>query len=159
MTTSIVLEIVLVTPEVSVWSSPLRSRTASQFPPATTASTGSAQVSNFITWTQPSGRLQLELDAENDFGRLPFGNFIQRLLQSKVIYAFSPSLILSSFAQYDTESRQVGVNNRVRWTMRPNADLFVVWNRGWKHALNEDDRFLEPLSDQFVLKFRWIGRW
>lgn len=117
------------------------------------------QVQTFITWTQPSGRLQLELDAENDFGHLPFGDFVQRLLQSKAIYAFSPNLILSSFTQYDTESRQVGINNRLRWTMRPNADLFVVWNRGWKHPLSEDDRFLAPLSDQFVVKFRWIGRW
>ncbi len=117
------------------------------------------QVQNFITWTQLSGRLQLELDTENDFGRLSFGNFVQRLLQSKVIYAFSPNLILSSFTQYDTESRQVGINNRVRWTIRPNADLFIVWNRGWKHPLSEDDRFLAPLSDQFVVKLRWIGRW
>jgi hypothetical protein len=117
------------------------------------------QVNSFITWTQPTGHLQLELDAENDFGRLTFGNFVQRLLQSKVIYAFSPNLILSSFTQYDTESRQVGLNNRVRWTIRPNADLFIVWNRGWKHALSEEDRFLTPLSDQFVIKLRWIGRW
>jgi len=36
------------------------------------------QVQNFITWTEPSGRLQLELDTENDFGHLPFGNFVQR---------------------------------------------------------------------------------
>lgn len=33
------------------------------------------QVETFITWTQSSGRLQLQFDAENDFGRLPFGNF------------------------------------------------------------------------------------
>ncbi|HEY8850314.1 MAG TPA: hypothetical protein VIO12_13525, partial [Thermoanaerobaculia bacterium] len=117
------------------------------------------QAQNFITWTQPSGRLQLELDEENDFGRLPFGNFVQRLLQSKVIYAFSPDLILSSFTQYDTDSRQVGINNRIRWTIRPNADLFVVWNRGWRHPLIDDDRLLTPLSDQFVVKLRWIGRW
>ena len=117
------------------------------------------QVQDFITWTQPSGRLQLELDTENDFGHLPFGNFVQRLLQTKVVYAFSPNLIISSYTQYDTESRQVGINNRLRWTMRPNADLFVVWNRGWKHPLSEDDRFLTPLSDQLVVKLRWVGRW
>ncbi len=58
-----------------------------------------------------------------------------------------------------TESRQVGINNRIRWTMRPNADLFVVCNRGWKHPSSEDDRFLTPLSDQFVVKLRWVGRW
>ena len=116
------------------------------------------QVNSFITWTQLSGHLQLELDAENDFGHLPFGNFVQRLLQSKVIYAFSPSLILSSFTQYDTETRQVGVNNRLRWTIRPNADLFVVWNRGWMHVLGDQEASFAPLSDQVVVKLRWVYR-
>ena len=100
-----------------------------------------------------------EADAENDFGHLPFGNFVQRLLQTKVIYAFSPNLIVSSFTQYDTESRQVGVNNRVRWTIRPEADLFIVWNRGWKHGIGDEEGGFAPLSDQFVVKLRWIFRW
>jgi len=116
------------------------------------------QMENFITWTQPSGRLQLELEAENDFGRLPFGNFVQRLLQTKVVYAFSTKLILSSFTQYDTESRQVGINNRLRWTIRPEADLFVVWNRGWRHPVGDDVPLFAPLVDQFVVKLRWIFR-
>ena len=116
------------------------------------------QVESFITWTQPTGRLQLELDTENDFGHLPAGNFVQRLLQAKVIYAFSTNLILSSFTQYDTDSRQVGVNNRLRWTIRPEADLFVVWNRGWKHAIGDAEARFAPMADQFVLKLRWIFR-
>jgi len=102
--------------------------------------------------------LQLELDTENDFGHLPAGNFVQRLLQAKVIYAFSTNLILSSFTQYDTESRQVGVNNRLRWTLRPEADLFVVWNRGWRHPIGDDDLRFAPLADQFLVKLRWIFR-
>jgi hypothetical protein len=116
------------------------------------------QLSTFITWTHPKGRLQLELDAENDFGHLPFGNFVQRLLQTKVVYAISPNLILSSFTQYDTDSHQVGVNNRLRWTIRPEADLFVVWNRGWKHAIGDDEARFAPLSDQVLVKLRWILR-
>lgn len=116
------------------------------------------QMSNFVTWTRPNGRLQLELDAENDFGRLPFGNFVQRLLQTKVVYAFSPNLILSSYTQYDTGSRQVGINNRLRWTIRPEADLFVVWNRGWQHRFLDAEPAFAPLNDQFVVKLRWIVR-
>ena len=116
------------------------------------------QVSNFITWTKPGGHVQLECDAENDFGHLPFGNFIQRLLQTKVVYAFSPNLILSSYTQYDTESRQLGINNRLRWTIRPEADLFIVWNRGWQHPLLDSESSFAPLNDQFVVKLRWILR-
>ena len=109
------------------------------------------QMENFITWTQPSGRLQLELEAENDFGRLPFGNFVQRLLQTKVVYAFSTKLILSSFTQYDSESRQMGINNRLRWTIR-------LWNRGWRHPIGDDVPLFAPLADQFVVRLRWIFR-
>jgi len=116
------------------------------------------QVSSFVTWTERAGHLQLEFDAENDFGRLPFGNFTQRLLQTKVVYAFSPNLIVSSYAQYDTESRQVGINNRLRWTIRPEADLFIVWNRGWQHGLLDDPSRFAPRSDQLVMKLRWIWR-
>jgi hypothetical protein len=64
---------------------------------------------------------------------------VQRLLQAKIVYASSPNLILSSFTQYDTHSRQVGVNNRLRWTICPEADLFVVWNRGWKHPVCDEE--------------------
>ena len=116
------------------------------------------QASSFVTWTRPGGRIQMELDVENDFGRLPFGNFVQRLLQTKIVYAFSPNLILSSYAQYDTDSRQVGVNNRLRWTIRPEADLFVVWNRGWTHPLGDEEARFAPLADQVAVKLRWIFR-
>jgi len=116
------------------------------------------QVSNFVTWTKPGGHLQLELDAENDFGHLPFGDFIQRLMRTKVVYAFSPNLIVSSYTQYDTESHQVGINNRLRWTIRPETDLFVVWNRGWQHGLLDAEPEFAPLRDQFVVKLRWISR-
>lgn len=114
------------------------------------------QIQNFVTWTKPDGRIQLELDVENDFGRLPFGDFAQRLIQSKVVYAFSTDLILSSFAQYDTDSRHV--NNRLRWTIRPEADLFVVWNHGWVHSAFSDETQFAPLSDELVMKLRWIFR-
>jgi hypothetical protein len=112
----------------------------------------------FVNWTQRAGRLRLELETENDFGHVSGGRFVQRLAQFKAIVALTPNLIASSYTQYDSESRDVGVNNRLRWTIHPNAELFVVWNRGWKHPLSDDDRFLTPLSDQFVVKFRWIVR-
>lgn len=85
---------------------------------------------------------------------------MQRLLQSKVIYAFSPTLVVSNFTQYDTESRQGGVIIRIRWTIRPNADLFVVWNRGWMHPLGDEESQSQfaPVSDQLVFKLRWILR-
>jgi hypothetical protein len=48
----------------------------------------------------------------------------------RAAYAWNPNLVLSSFIQYDTESQNVGANTRLRWTIKPGNDLFIVWNRG-----------------------------
>ncbi len=58
------------------------------------------------------------------------GNFVQRLWTVQGTYAWSPNLVLSSLVQYDTESQNIGTNTRLRWTIKPGNDLFIVWNRG-----------------------------
>ena len=114
------------------------------------------QINAFVKWTESSGHLALDLAAENDYGYLPEGNFILRLWQLKAVYAFNPSLILATFFQYDSESENLGMNARLRWTIQPGRDLFVVWNRGWKHPISEGSPyFLAPEVDQFVVKLRW----
>ena len=52
--------------------------------------------------------LQLALNLEQDYGYLPEGNFVFRLWQLKTVYAFTPNLLLSTFLQYDSESRTSG---------------------------------------------------
>ena len=34
----------------------------------------------------------------------------------------------------------------------------VVWNRGWTHAIGDDEARFAPLADQFLVKLRWIFR-
>jgi hypothetical protein len=116
------------------------------------------QLVNYANWTSPSGRLVLSLDAEHDFGDLPAGRFIQRLWQWKTIYAFTTELIASAFVQYDSQSREAGLNARVRWTVKPGSDVFLVWNRNWRHPLSEGAFAASPISDQVVLKLRWTFR-
>ena len=114
------------------------------------------QVNAFVKWTEGSGHLSLDLSTENDFGYLPEGDFILRLWQLKAVYAFNPNLVLASFFQYDSETEKLGMNARLRWTIQPGRDLFVVWNRGWKHPVSEGSPyFLAPEVDQFILKLRW----
>ena len=116
------------------------------------------QVVNYANWTSPSGRLFLSLDAENDFGDLPAGRFIQRLWQWKTIYAFTTDLVASAYIQYDTESREAGLNARLRWTVTPGRDVFLVWNRNWRHPMSEGAFAASPVLDQVVLKLRWTFR-
>jgi hypothetical protein len=103
--------------------------------------------------------VQLEADLENDFGRLPQGSFVQRLWQMQGAYAWNPNLVLSSFIQYDTESQNVGTNTRLRWTIKPGNDLFIVWNRGWQRlVLSPRETSIVPQSDVVAVKLRWTFR-
>jgi hypothetical protein len=117
------------------------------------------QWQNYIKWTSSKGRVQIEADTENDFGRMPEGNFVQRLWQLQGTYAWNPNLLLSSFVQYDTQSQNIGTNTRLRWTIRPGNDLFVVWNRGWQRLiLDPHDTSIVPESDVIAVKLRWTFR-
>jgi len=77
---------------------------------------------------RPSGTFAVEVNAERDIGRLPEGNFTTDLLGTRVQVNFSPDLTLSSFVQWDTESRLLGSNTRLRWTFDPLGDVFLVYN-------------------------------
>jgi len=117
------------------------------------------QQENYIRWTSPAARWQVDLSTENDFAHLREGNFVQRLWQLKGGYAWSPNLVLTTFVQYDTESQNVGTNTRLRWTIRPGNDLFIVWNRGWQKAnLDPHELSLLPDSETFAVKLRWTFR-
>ena len=77
-----------------------------------------------------------------------------------MVYAFTPDLVLSSYAQYDSESRNLGVNTRFRWILQPGNDFFIVWYRSWRHPIAAAGRFaLDPSLDQLVVKLRWTFRW
>jgi hypothetical protein len=113
---------------------------------------------NEIKWTSAQGRWQLGVEAEQNFARLPQGNFVQRLWQPQFTFAWNPNIVLTSFVQYDTESENLGTNTRLRWTFRPGRDLFVVWNRGWQRLRTRPDLALIPENETFAIKLRWTFR-
>jgi hypothetical protein len=116
------------------------------------------QWTNYLRWTSPKGKIQLDLDTENDYGHLPVGNFVQRLWSVQAAYAWNPNLVLSTFVQYDTGSQNVGTNTRLRWTIRPGNDLFVVWNRGWQRIVTDPHVSIVPQNDLVAIKLRWTFR-
>lgn len=116
------------------------------------------QQQNSIKWTSPKGRLQLEAMMENDFAHMPEGNFVQRLWQFNGAFAWNPNLILTSFIQYDTDSEAVGSNTRLRWTIKPGRDLFLVWNRSWQKIVPSPNLTLVPQADLVAIKLRWTFR-
>jgi hypothetical protein len=117
------------------------------------------QWDNYARLNTFQGRVQLGVTTTNNFGRVPAGRFVQRLWQAQAGFAFTPEVILSTFIQYDNQSHNVGANTRLRWTIRPGDDLFVVWNRGWQRVIAEGgDLNLVPQDETVAIKLRWTIR-
>jgi hypothetical protein len=117
------------------------------------------QQENSILYTSHKGSWQAGVTIEQNFGKLKQGRFVQRLWQLQTTYAFNPNLALTSFLQYDTESNGVGNNLRLRWTLKPGNELFVVWNRGWKRLiLSPHELGLIPETELLAVKLRWTLR-
>ena len=56
--------------------------------------------------------------------------------------------LLDSFVQYDTESRSLGTNTRLRWDVTPTSQIFLIANH---NALAEDGS-LQTDGHESVLK-------
>ncbi len=106
------------------------------------------------TWN-PAALVTLELSAERNVGHLPSGDFSVSLVAGRLRVNVSPDLSLSSYVQYDTESHSLGVNTRMRWTFRPVADLFVVYNHNVRSI---EDRWQQE-SNQLIVKLQYAWRW
>ena len=59
---------------------------------------------------------------------LPQGDFINHLLQSRLIYSFSTQLSLMSLLQWNSDTDEVNANIRLHFIYRPGSDLFLVYN-------------------------------
>ncbi len=108
-------------------------------------------------WTgawNPMPILTIEFSGERNVARLPAGDFTQTLTGSRVRVNVSPDLSISSYIQYDTDSRSIGTNTRLRWTFRPVADLFVVYNQNVRSIL---DRWRLD-SNQLLVKLQYAFR-
>jgi len=103
---------------------------------------------------KPSHFVTFELNTVRNMGRLPAGNFNQQVVGGRIRLNFSPDLQLSSFIQYDNESRKIGANTRLRWTFHPLGDLFVVYNHNVADRLNR----WELDSNQLLIKLQYAFR-
>jgi hypothetical protein len=83
------------------------------------------------------------------------GEFDQQVYGLRVLANVSPDLQLTSFVQYDDESKELGTNTRLRWTFSPLGDLFVVYNY---NVVDELDRWALDAS-QLMVKLQYAVRW
>ena len=103
-----------------------------------------------LTWN-PASLVTLEATLERNVGELPWGDFAQTVVGTRLRLNVSPNLNVSSVVQYDDISDSVGTNTRLRWTFRPQGDLFVVYNHNVRDL---QDRFGFD-SNQLVVKMQY----
>ncbi|RBP38670.1 carbohydrate binding protein with CBM9 domain [Roseimicrobium gellanilyticum] len=109
---------------------------------------------DIIAWNvgleyRPSPYLHLGLSYAEQAVDLPQGEFTTRLASVNLNLAFSPRLSWNTLAQYDNESDSFGVNSRIRWTVRPGTDVYLVLNQGY--VVEERNR-LRRVGSEAALK-------
>ncbi len=85
---------------------------------------------------KPNSNLALGVNAERNEVSLPGGDFYTQVLEVLANYNFSTNVFWANLVQYDTESRELGVQSRFRWILKPGNDVFLVLNRGWRRDLD-----------------------
>jgi len=110
-----------------------------------------------LIWTgawNPLPIVTVEFSGERNVADLANGSFTQTLAGSRLRLNMSSDLSLSTYIQYDTDSDSLGTNTRLRWTLRPQADLFVVYNHNLRSIA---DRWHRE-SNQLLIKLQYAWR-
>jgi hypothetical protein len=112
-----------------------------------------------VTYKLPP-RFTLGFNTNQTFAHLPEGRFTARIFTSNVNFTASPTLAFSNLIQYDNRSSNLGWQSRVRWTLQPGNDLFVAFNQGWIHELDEDrsGRTFRAQDSRLSAKFQYSHR-
>ena len=103
----------------------------------------------------PSSLFTVELSAERDAGDLKEGQFTTTLVGTRGRVNVSSDLQIASYVQYDTDSRSVGTNTRLRWTFHPLGDLFVIYN----HNIRDIQDRWQLDSNELLVKLQYAFRY
>jgi hypothetical protein len=89
----------------------------------------------------------IRLNVESEWNRvdLPEGRFETRLARLISDTQFSPWIYLVNNLQYDSVSRGLGWQFRLRWILDPGNDLYFVYQQNWRN---------EELLERFVTQDR-----
>jgi hypothetical protein len=99
--------------------------------------------------------LRTSFSIEKNWISLREGDFDTSLIMCRLDYSFTPFVTLANFVQYDTDSRNIGLQSRLRWILKPGNEFFIVLNHSWQE--NELDRF-ESAQTRFRIKFNYTLR-
>ena len=102
---------------------------------------------------RPNPHLAFAVNNTLNSFRLPQGNFNIELAGVQVSYAFNRFLNATTFVQTDTAQNQaVSANFRVRYTFRPDSDLYVIYNVGNRFQSIVAGNPMELREQKFAVK-------
>ena len=102
-------------------------------------------------------RFLISFNTNQTFANLPQGNFIARIYSAQVNYAVSSLLSFSNLIQFDNRSENLGLQSRVRWTIKPGNDVFFVFGQGWVQDFERGYDFRRQDS-KFATKLQYTFR-
>ncbi len=102
--------------------------------------------------------LTISLNANQTFARLPQGDFIARIYSAQINYAVSPSLSFSNLIQYDNRSDNLGLQSRVRWTLKPGNDLFFIFGQSWIQEMDRGGFDFRQQDTRLATKLQYTFR-
>lgn len=100
----------------------------------------------------------LTADVQVSDVRLPQARFTANTARLRADYAFNPRLNTTLFAQWDNQSQRASTNARMRWTVKPGSDLYVVWNSAWPTGLERSIPWARPSRGGLVTKYVYFFR-
>ena len=113
-----------------------------------------------LQWTAegiwiPSKHVLVSLAFTDVEGDLAEGSFRTQLVSANLDLNLTPDVSWKNFAQYDTDSRDLSLQSRLRWILEPGQDLFLVGLFGW----TREDRDTFVVADQeLILKLTYTLR-
>ena len=80
---------------------------------------------------RPYPGINLSLGYNHSNVELNEGKFKANLIRFLGDFDFTPFISFSSNIQYDDISKQIGMNNRFKYTITPGSDIYFVYNHNW----------------------------
>ncbi len=72
-------------------------------------------------------QIQIQPGISVNHVELPFGEFTATQLQTRVVYTLTPRTFIAGLLQYNSSSKLLSTNLRLRWEYKPGSELFVVY--------------------------------
>jgi len=122
---------------------------------------GTLKTATLTAQYRPNSNLALALNNAVNVFHLPQGDFNIALSGVQVSYAFTRFLNLTTFLQSDTaQVKAASANIRLRYTFRPDSDLYVIYNLGTRFQTLAAGNPLPVREQKFAMKltYSWSNR-